>query len=80
MQSDWKEENDQLIRNFEFNDFKEAWGFMAQVALLAEKANHHPTWSNTYNQVEIRLSTHDANNTVTDKDRELAKKISGIVD
>jgi 4a-hydroxytetrahydrobiopterin dehydratase len=49
---------------------------MAEVALIAEKMNHHPTWTNTYNKVEIRLSTHDAGNTVTEKDRKLASSIT----
>ncbi|MBL4651682.1 MAG: 4a-hydroxytetrahydrobiopterin dehydratase [Flavobacteriales bacterium] len=74
----WKEINDELIENFEFKNFVEAWGFMNKVALLAEKANHHPTWSNVYNKVEIRLNTHDAGNTVTQKDRDLAKSIDGL--
>ena len=52
---------------------------MTEVAIIAEKMNHHPTWSNTYNKVEIRLSTHDAGNTITDKDRKLAESITGAV-
>lgn len=75
----WKEENNQLKRTFEFKDFVEAWGFMNRVALLAEKMNHHPNWSNVYNQVEIALTSHDAGNTVTDKDRKLAKKIDELL-
>lgn len=71
----WKEENDQLIRTFEFADFVSAFGFMTRVALIAEKLDHHPEWKNVYNKVEIRLSTHDAGNVVTEKDRELARKI-----
>ena len=74
----WKEINNELIKNFEFNNFIEAWGFMSKVALLAEKVNHHPNWSNVYNKVEIRLNTHDAGNTVTQKDRDLAKAIDGL--
>lgn len=72
----WKEENNQLIKTFEFGDFSEAFGFMARVAIEAEKLNHHPEWSNVYNKVTIRLSTHDAGNVVTEKDRTLA----GIID
>jgi 4a-hydroxytetrahydrobiopterin dehydratase len=49
-----------LVRRFAFRDFSEAWGFMVRVALLAEKQDHHPEWSNVYNRVEIVLSTHDA--------------------
>ncbi len=75
----WKEEDNQLKAIFEFNDFTEAFGFMAQVALIAEKMDHHPNWSNVYNRVEINLTTHDAGNTVTGKDRELAKKIEALL-
>lgn len=74
----WKEENNQLKRSFEFANFIEAFGFMSKVAMIAEKMNHHPTWSNTYNKVDIALSTHDAGNTVTDKDRKLATAIDGV--
>lgn len=75
----WKEENNQLIRHFQFNDFKEAFSFMTRVALLAEKAEHHPTWENTYNQVTIKLSTHDAGDVVTEKDRKLAAEIDKVL-
>lgn len=74
----WKEENNQLIRQFEFADFSAAFAFMTRVALLAEKQSHHPEWKNVYNKVEIRLSTHDAGNRITEKDRELAKAIDAI--
>ena len=76
----WKEVNNSLNRSFEFKDFIDAWGFMNKVALLAEKANHHPEWKNVYNKVEISLTTHDQNSTVTDKDRKLAKAIDGILE
>lgn len=75
----WKEENNQLIKAFTFKNFSEAFAFMTQVAMLAEKANHHPNWSNVYNKVEISLSTHDAGDIVTDKDRDLAKEIDKLV-
>ena len=75
----WKEENNQLKRTFEFADFIEAFGFMTKVAFLAEKADHHPNWSNVYNKVEICLTTHDAGNVVTDKDRSLAKQIDSLL-
>lgn len=68
-----------LIRTFTFGDFSEAFAFMTRVAMIAEKMNHHPDWSNVYNKVTIRLSTHDAGNTVTVRDRELAAAIDGIV-
>ncbi len=71
----WKDENDKLYKKFKFKDFSEAFAFMTRVALEAEKIDHHPLWTNTYNQVEIWLSTHDAGDTVTEKDRTLSKKI-----
>jgi 4a-hydroxytetrahydrobiopterin dehydratase len=76
----WKEENNTLTRAFEFRNFVEAFAFMTKVAFEAEKMNHHPDWSNVYNKVSISLSTHDAGNTVTDKDRKLAAKIDKIMD
>jgi 4a-hydroxytetrahydrobiopterin dehydratase len=76
----WQETEKQLARTFEFKNFIEAWGFMNEVALLAEKMNHHPSWKNVYNKVEIYLSTHDAGNKVTEKDRKLAEAINKLVD
>ncbi|GCD77914.1 putative pterin-4-alpha-carbinolamine dehydratase [Thermaurantimonas aggregans] len=75
----WREEDNTLIKTFEFKDFVEAFGFMAKVALLAEKMNHHPYWINVYNRVEIRLNTHDAGGVVTEKDYALAKAIDGLI-
>jgi 4a-hydroxytetrahydrobiopterin dehydratase len=77
--TDWNEKNNELIRKFEFKDFSEAFAFMTRVAILAEKQNHHPWWSNVYNRVEIRLTTHDEGNTITDKDKELAKAINALL-
>ena len=74
----WQAQNNQLYRKFEFQDFKTAFAFMTQVAALAEKQNHHPTWRNAYNVVEIWLCTHDAGYTITEKDWELAKGIDGV--
>jgi 4a-hydroxytetrahydrobiopterin dehydratase len=74
----WKEESNKLQRSFEFKDFREAFGFMTRVALIAEKMNHHPYWTNEYNKVELFLSTHDAGNIVTEKDHKLAKAIDKI--
>jgi 4a-hydroxytetrahydrobiopterin dehydratase len=74
----WKEENNQLKRNFEFTNFVEAFSFMTKVAFAAEKMNHHPNWSNAYNKVEIALFTHDAKDTITEKDRKLAEAIDVI--
>ncbi|MCI0751143.1 MAG: 4a-hydroxytetrahydrobiopterin dehydratase [Flammeovirgaceae bacterium] len=74
----WKEENNKLTKSFVFKDFTQAFGFMTKVALIAEKMDHHPTWTNTWNRVNIELSTHDAGNIVTDKDRVLAKAIDSL--
>ncbi|MCX6216365.1 4a-hydroxytetrahydrobiopterin dehydratase [Spirosoma sp.] len=75
----WREQDNQLMRDFQFTDFSEAFAFMTRVALIAEKMDHHPWWSNVYNQVTIKLSTHDAGNTVTEKDRILAGAIDALV-
>jgi 4a-hydroxytetrahydrobiopterin dehydratase len=75
----WKEENNKLYKKFVFNNFNEAFGFMTTVALMAEKADHHPTWTNTWNTVEIWLTTHDAGNTVTQKDKDLAAAIDSVI-
>lgn len=75
----WKEENNTLYKKFEFKDFSEAFAFMARVALEAEKVDHHPLWTNVYNKVEIWLSTHDAGDIVTEKDRTLAAKIDKLL-
>ena len=74
----WKEENNTLYKNFTFKNFSEAFAFMTRVAIEAEKADHHPLWTNVYNKVEIWLNTHDAGDVVTDKDRALAKAIDSI--
>ena len=74
----WKEENNKLHKKFEFKNFSEAFAFMARVALAAEKMDHHPKWTNEYNKVEIWLSTHDAGDVVTEKDRKLAGIIDGL--
>lgn len=75
----WTEQNDSLYQKFTFKDFSEAFAFMQRVALAAEKMDHHPTWTNVYNTVEITLNTHDAGNTITDKDRKLAAIIDRFV-
>lgn len=67
-----------FVRDFKFRDFSEAFGFMTRVALLAQAANHHPEWSNVYNRVTIRLSTHDAGG-VSQKDVALAEAIDRLV-
>jgi 4a-hydroxytetrahydrobiopterin dehydratase len=67
-----------LHREIEFHDFVEAFGFMAMVALLAEKANHHPDWSNSWNKVVIDLVSHDKGE-ITDRDRDLANAINNAL-
>ena len=76
---DYVEARDAISRRFVFADFNEAFGFMTQVALMAEKANHHPEWSNVYNRVEILLTTHDAGG-LSGRDIEMAEAIDAIVD
>jgi 4a-hydroxytetrahydrobiopterin dehydratase len=76
----WVGDTDALKRDFVFKDFVDAFGFMARVALLAEKADHHPQWLNVYNRVSIVLTTHDAGNRVTDRDVALAIAINGLME
>lgn len=75
----WQEKDNALYRKLEFKDFSEAFAFMTRVALAAEKMNHHPRWTNVWNTVEIWLNTHDAGDTVTDKDRKLSQKIDELL-
>ena len=75
----WTEKENSLYQKIEFADFSEAFAFMTRVALAAEKMNHHPRWTNVYNTVEIWLNTHDAGDTVTEKDHQLSKKIDKIL-
>lgn len=75
----WQEKDNKLTRTFEFKDFVEAFGFMTKAAFIAEKMNHHPNWSNVYNKVTIELTTHDAGNIVTKKDKQLAEAIDGLL-
>lgn len=70
-------DEESIERVFRFSDFSAAWGFMARVALLAEKQDHHPDWSNTWNRVTIRLSTHDAGG-LSARDVMLAEAIDRI--
>jgi len=67
-----------ITRSFKFKDFVEAFGFMTKVALLAEKADHHPEWTNIYNRVEIRLSTHDCGG-LSKRDMTLASKVDALL-
>lgn len=75
----WVEADNKLKRSFQFKDFSQAFSFMTRVALAAEKMDHHPNWSNVYNRVDIELSTHDAGNAITQKDRNLAAIIDTLV-
>jgi 4a-hydroxytetrahydrobiopterin dehydratase len=75
----WEEKNNSLYRKFEFKDFSEAFAFMTRVAMIAEKMNHHPKWTNIWNTVEVWLSTHDAGNIVTDKDKKLAERMDALL-
>lgn len=77
--SKWTLRDGKLCRTFKFKDFNEAFAFMTRVALLAEKQNHHPDWSNAYNAVHIALNTHDAGGTVTEKDHKLAAAIDKLL-
>ncbi len=76
----WDERDGALHRDFTFASFREAMGFMVRVAFIAEELQHHPEWSNVYNRVSIKLTTHDAGNTVTDNDRTMAAAIDDLLD
>ncbi len=76
----WSVVDDALCGTFKFKDFIEAFGFLARVAVLAEKQNHHPGIENMYNRVTLTLTTHDAGNKITDKDITLAAAIEGLLD
>lgn len=76
---DYDEGRDAITRTIVFTDFAEAFGFMTQVALIAERADHHPEWTNVWNRVEITLTTHDAGG-LSERDVELATAIDAILD
>ena len=76
----WAADKNKLTKTFTFKDFKEAFAFMVKVAIVAEKMNHHPTWTNTWNRVSFELSTHDAGDIVTEKDRILAEEIDRLAE
>jgi 4a-hydroxytetrahydrobiopterin dehydratase len=73
----WTVENGKLHREYRFRDFVQAFGFMAQVALLAERAAHHPEWFNVYNRVVVDLTTHEAGG-ITQKDFDLAREMEQV--
>jgi len=74
---EWRVEGDALLRDFSFADFRQAFAFMTEVAAEADRADHHPEWSNVYNRVSIRLTTHDAGG-LTDRDVALARFIDKV--
>ncbi len=77
---EWTHEptRDAITRRFKFADFAQAFGFMASVAIIAEKMDHHPEWSNVYNRVDILLTTHDADG-LSERDAKLAEAIEALV-
>jgi 4a-hydroxytetrahydrobiopterin dehydratase len=79
MSSAWEERGGALHRRIQFKDFSAAFAFMTRVAMLAERMDHHPTWTNTYGLVEISLCTHDAGGRITDRDRSLATAIDALL-
>ncbi len=76
---DYDEARDAITRTFNFDDFSQAFAFMTRVALLAEKADHHPEWKNVWNRVEILLTTHDASG-LSERDIAMAEAIDALVD
>lgn len=74
----WIEENNKLSKTFTFKTFGDAMAWMVKASYHIEKMDHHPEWTNVYNKVHINLSTHDANNTVTDKDKQLAALLDSL--
>ena len=74
----WEEKDNALHTQFEFKDFVQAIDFMNKCVSKIEKLGHHPEWSNVYNKVSIKLTTHDAGNTITKKDRKLATEIDSV--
>jgi 4a-hydroxytetrahydrobiopterin dehydratase len=78
MNSEWKEMDNNLYKTFKFKDFVTAMQWMQAASIEIEALGHHPEWTNIYNKVMVKLTTHDAGNTVTDKDRQLAVILDGI--
>ncbi|MFN3258479.1 MAG: 4a-hydroxytetrahydrobiopterin dehydratase [Ilumatobacter sp.] len=76
----WIETDGALTQDFEFANFREAFGFMTRVAFIAEEFDHHPEWTNVYGRVSIRLTSHDAGNTVTDRDHAVAAAIDRLLE
>jgi 4a-hydroxytetrahydrobiopterin dehydratase len=78
MNTQWTTLENSLYKKMIFSDFSEAFAYMTRVAMLCEQQQHHVSWSNVWNTVEMHLSTHDAGNIITDKDYKLAQAIDGI--
>lgn len=75
--TDWTIDDNTIVRDFKLKTFVEAFSFMTAIALIAEKMNHHPDWSNSYNKVNVTLTTHEANG-ITQRDFDLASSIDRI--
>ena len=75
----WTIDNKSIKKEFKFDHFIDAFGFMSKVAILSEKMDHHPNWQNTYNKVKIALTTHDMGG-ITNKDIKLAEAIDKLID
>jgi 4a-hydroxytetrahydrobiopterin dehydratase len=73
--NEWIEKEGSLSKTFEFKSFEAAMDWMSNLTKAITKINHHPAWSNTYNKVHVQLTTHDAGNTITEKDRQLALRM-----
>ncbi len=76
--NNWIEENNKLTKTFVFKSFVDALAWMVKASFAIEKLDHHPEWTNVYNKVHVSLTTHDAGNTITDKDRELAQVLDNL--
>ena len=74
----WSVKNDKLYKEFQFNDFNQAFGFMTRAAIEIEKMNHHPEWFNVYNRITVELTTHDAGG-ITDNDVNLARILNSLI-
>ena len=73
----WSVKNDKLHKEFQFNNFNQAFGFMTRAAMEIEKMNHHPEWFNVYNRITVELTTHDASG-ITDNDVNLARILNSL--
>jgi 4a-hydroxytetrahydrobiopterin dehydratase len=76
--NNWTETNNELKKTFVFSSFKDAMDWMVKASVEIEKQNHHPKWTNEYNKVHVSLTTHDAGNTITNKDRALSEALDAI--